>query len=65
MKEDGTNVAKQYTVNPTSRFTIEVNNVVPNSALSTKVESDQPIVVERTMYFNDFKSGHNSMGIPK
>ena len=65
MKEDGSNVVKNYTVSPTSRFTIDVNNVVPNSALSTKVESDQPIVVERSMYFNDFKSGHNSMGIPK
>ncbi len=65
MKEDGTNVVKQYAVKPTSRFTIDVNSIVPNSALSTKVESDQPIVVERTMYFNNFKSGHNSMGIAK
>jgi hypothetical protein len=65
MKEDGTSVEKKYAVNPTSRITMEVNSIVPDSALSTKVASDQPIVVERSMYFNDFKSGHNSMGIPK
>jgi hypothetical protein len=65
MKEDGSNVEKKYTVKPNSRFTIEVNTVVPDTALSTKVSSDQPIVVERSMYFNDFAGGHNSMGIPK
>ncbi|HEX9014641.1 MAG TPA: DUF5719 family protein, partial [Chloroflexota bacterium] len=65
MKEDGTSVDKTYAIKPSSRFTIEVNNVVPNTALSTKVASDQPIVVERSMYFSDWKGGHNAMGIPK
>ncbi|RPJ20758.1 MAG: hypothetical protein EHM35_19090 [Planctomycetaceae bacterium] len=65
MKEDGSSVEKKYTLRPASRFTIEVNPLVPDTALSTKVVSDQPIVAERSMYFNDWKAGHNAMGIPK
>jgi hypothetical protein len=65
MKEDGTTVQKQYNMKPTSRLTLEMNGILPDTAFSTKVESDQPVVVERSMYFNDWKGGTNSMGIPR
>ncbi|HEX2922561.1 MAG TPA: hypothetical protein VHS28_00855, partial [Chloroflexota bacterium] len=65
MKEDGSTVQKQYSMKPTSRLTLEMNGILPDTAFSTKVVSDQPIVVERSMYFNDWKGGTNSMGIPR
>lgn len=65
MKEDGASVEKKYTLKPTSRLTLEMNSILPDTAFSTRVQSDQPIVVERSMYFSDWSGGHNSMGIPK
>ncbi|MHB0870533.1 MAG: hypothetical protein ACYC66_09465 [Chloroflexota bacterium] len=64
MKEDGTAVEKQYVMKPTSRLTLEMNNILPNTPFSTRVRSDQPVVVERSMYFSDWSGGHSSMGIP-
>ena len=65
MKEDGSSIQKEYTMKPTSRLTLEMNDILPDTAFSTKVESDQPVVVERSMYFNDWRGGTNSMGIPR
>ncbi|MBI4301275.1 MAG: hypothetical protein HY664_01555 [Chloroflexi bacterium] len=61
MKEDGSTVIKNYTLRPTSRFNLFVNAVVPNAALSTKVEADATIFVERAMYFGH--DGHVSAGV--
>ncbi len=41
-----------YTVNPTSRYTILTNPVMPSQSFSMAVVADQPIVAERPMYFN-------------
>jgi hypothetical protein len=47
----GTQV-QNVTMKPTSRETVMVNNVVgPNKDVSAKVESTQPIIAERPMYF--------------
>lgn len=65
MKEDGTTVEKKYAMKPTSRLTLEMNGILPDTAFSTRIESDQPVVAERSMYFHDWRGGHNSMGIPR
>ena len=65
MKEDGSTVEKQYAMKPTSRLTLEMNAILPDTAFSTRVQSDQPVVAERSMYFSDWKGGHSSMGIPR
>jgi len=61
-------MVKNYTVNPTSRFTVFVNNDVgPNQAVSAKVESNLPIVAERPMYFSygpGWTGGHDVVGFP-
>ncbi len=64
MLPDGSDIQNHYTVDATSRFTIHVDDIIPHSAVSTKVESDQPVIAERAMYFNfNGKSGgHNSVG---
>lgn len=61
MKEDGSTLVKSYTLAPTSRFNLFANQVLPNAAFSTKIESDQPILVERAMYFGH--DGHVSKGV--
>jgi hypothetical protein len=65
MKEDGGSVEHKYQLRPMSRMTLQMNDILPNTAFSTRIQSDQPIVAERSMYFNDWNAGHNSMGIPK
>jgi hypothetical protein len=61
MKPDGSTVVRRYTVPPTSQFSVRVNDIVPNEALSTAVESDIPVYAERTMYFHH--DGHTSRGV--
>ncbi|MBI2908366.1 MAG: hypothetical protein HYX92_12020 [Chloroflexi bacterium] len=61
MKEGGDTLVNQYRINPTSRFSIFANEVVPNAAFSTRVDSDLPVIVERAMYFG--YDGHASAGV--
>ena len=63
LKDDGTTVSGSYTVEPTSRYTIHVNNIegLTSASLSASITSTQPIAVERAMYFGDF-GGNVSIG---
>ncbi|MFH1486741.1 MAG: glycosyl hydrolase family 18 protein [Chloroflexota bacterium] len=63
MKEDGETVVCAYNLTPTSRFTVYANTFVPGVSFATRVEADQPIIVERAMYFEGGTSGHSSMGV--
>jgi hypothetical protein len=54
---------------PCSRCTVDVSQTVGNAwSVSTKVESDMPVVVERAMYFDNAdgsrRSAHGSIGVP-
>lgn len=48
--ESGQTVTQSLTLLPTSRTSVFVNQVLPNAAFSSRVESAQPIVAERAMY---------------
>ncbi len=48
--EDGTNVVQSYPVAASSRFSLFANQQIPNVAFSTRVQSDQQIFVERSMF---------------
>ncbi|MDP2728146.1 MAG: glycosyl hydrolase family 18 protein, partial [Dehalococcoidia bacterium] len=61
MKEDGSTLEKRYKVAPKSRFNLFANQVVPGAAISTRVDSDVPVFVERSMYFGH--DGHNTPGV--
>jgi hypothetical protein len=72
MFKDGTNQSQTVTVPASQRYTIHVNDVVGNGKdVSVQIGSDQPIVVERPMYFvyrlaNGQKvvlGGHNVMAV--
>jgi lysophospholipase L1-like esterase len=53
------------TVAATSRYTFRVNTVVGTGAVGAVVDSDQPVVVERSMYwaYGMRRGGHNSPGV--
>ena len=38
-------------VGPTSRYSIFANQVVPNTAFSTRIDADQPVYAERSLFF--------------
>jgi len=62
----GKNVEKKYTVAKTSRRTVDVNlDLGAGQDVSASVESDEPVVAERPMYF-DYHSmwtgGHDVIG---
>ncbi|MBI2886266.1 MAG: hypothetical protein HYY02_03555 [Chloroflexi bacterium] len=61
MTESGRNVAQELDLLPRSRATIDASQVAPNVAFSVRVDSDQPIVVERAMYFG--RGSHASAGV--
>ena len=78
MKATGETVEHNIEVLPTSRYTIYVNDIVPNESVSAKVEAtnDIGIIVERAMYRTsvgtegiyanetlDWVSAHCSIGI--
>jgi streptogramin lyase len=55
-----------FTMQPGTRETIRVNDVMPDVDVSTYLHGSQPIIAERAMYW-DFGSGeatHDSIGMP-
>jgi len=62
MKSDGSQVDKTYKVGANSRWTLDVSQAVgKNQDTSVIVESDQPVVAERPMYFC-YKEGDSGYG---
>ena len=66
MFSDGTTKVQPMTVGAHSRATVFVKDIVPEGLdVSVKITSNQPIVVERPMYFNfhgDTTGGSDTMG---
>lgn len=56
------NIQKNISVSPHSRFTIWLNEILPERDVSTFIESSEPVVAERAQYFNNMKSGTCSIG---
>ncbi|MCG2796574.1 MAG: DUF5719 family protein, partial [Actinomycetia bacterium] len=56
-----------FTMEPNSRKTIRVNDVLPGEDLSTKVHGSQPIIAERAMYWGEGtplgEACHDSIGM--
>ncbi|MEW6552890.1 MAG: DUF5719 family protein [Actinomycetota bacterium] len=68
MKEDGSVISKKVSVAGRRRLSVHVDEVpgLAAASVSTSVDSDLPIVAERSMYFNyqGRKGGHATMGAP-
>ena len=65
MKIDGTTETRDFTMKPTSRLTLNVNELLPDTEASTRVSADLPIAVERSMFFSGGLGGTSSFGIPR
>lgn len=68
MRSDGVHKRFKYWLAPRSRFTLDVSNVpgFEEADFSVRVDSEKPVVVERAMYFTDFRGlagGHCSAGV--
>ena len=54
----------EFVMSPRTRKTINVADVVPDTwSVSSVIQSDLPIVVTRSMYWNDRVGGHCSLGV--
>ena len=65
--DDGTNIQRLHSIGVQRRYTIrcrDAGQVGAGYGFSTKVESDVPIVVERSMYWGGYAGGHCSAGYP-
>lgn len=60
--QEGGTVNRSYGIEPHARFTIHADDILPDAQVSTYLESDQPVVVERAQYLNDMRSGTCSIG---
>jgi hypothetical protein len=67
MPEGGSARQTRHTVAPHSRYTIDVNaDAGENVSVSTRINSSQPIIAERPMYFayqNAWTGGHDVVGV--
>jgi len=45
-------VTQSFVLQPTSRLTVEANKYVPDAEISTRVTASNPVVVERSMYWD-------------
>ncbi len=63
-RQDGTTKTYAETVSARTRTTVAIHGEVPNTySVSTQVEADLPIIVERAMYFmKNGRAGHDSTG---
>ncbi len=66
LKPGGERVKAVYSVAPRSRFTLNVADVVAGSDVSLSIRADQPVIVERAMYWpqgtRSRADGHCSTG---
>jgi len=61
MREDGSVVEHAELVSPMGRRSVYVNALFTTSGFATQVTADQPIVVERAMYFDNGQGGHDTL----
>jgi len=67
LRDNGTTVNRVYSMAPRQRVTIPVKDLpeMPGTQFfATVVESSQPIVAERLMYWNSWIEGHGAHGTP-
>lgn len=63
MTQTGPKSKDRFQVAPDSRTTVMVNQDVPAGDVSTRVVSDEPIIAERSMYWDERRGGHDSIGV--
>jgi len=59
----GTVPGPTLTVDPGTRQTVDVSQTVQTYEVSTMVTSDEPVIAERSMYYNNRLCAHDSIGV--
>ncbi len=62
--DDGRTITQPLLVKPRARSTLFTNLVVPKAVFGMRVDSDQPVVVERAVYVADDRAGFDSAAVP-
>jgi subtilisin family serine protease len=63
MTDAGAVVTQPLFVLPHSRTSLYTDPLVPNAAYGIRVDSDQPIVAERAVYFDSGRAGYDSTAV--
>ncbi len=66
LSSGGQAAQKQYTISANARYTVSVDDVMPYDEVSVSVQSAQPLVAERAMYFayrGTLTGGHDATGV--
>ncbi|MGI9149319.1 MAG: DUF5719 family protein [Chloroflexota bacterium] len=63
MTEGGRVITQPLFVLPHSRTSLYTDPVVPDAAYGMRIDSDQPIVAERAVYFDHGRSGYDSAAV--
>ena len=63
MSSKGVVKKQPFTVGAGQRYTVDVNKDVPGAEVSTQVTADQDVVCERSMYWDNKRGGHDSIGV--
>jgi hypothetical protein len=63
IKDDGTTQVGYYAIDPNTRLSVFADTIVPNATFGARIDADQPIVVERSIYVANGAGGHNSTAI--
>jgi subtilisin family serine protease len=63
MTDSGTIVNQPMFVLPHSRTSLYTDPLVPGAAYGMRIDSDQPIVAERAVYFDSGRSGYAAAGV--
>jgi subtilisin family serine protease len=64
MTDTGMVVNHQMLVQPQSRASLFTDPILPNAVYGMRVESDQPIVAERAVYFDAGRAGYDASAVP-
>ncbi|NPV60693.1 MAG: hypothetical protein HPY75_13680 [Actinobacteria bacterium] len=63
MKSDASTDFVSFPVPGYARFSLRVNDVVPESDVSVSVLADRPVICERAMYWGERNMGHATIGV--
>jgi hypothetical protein len=67
IKDDGTTQVAYYALDPRTRLSLFADTIVPNATFGARIDADQQIIVERSIYLANGAGGHASsaMQIPE
>ena len=63
IREDGDPIVGYYAVDGRARLSLYADQVVPDARFGARIDADQPIIVERSVYVAEGAGGDNSVAV--